>query len=70
MGYYDDEEEDLRRGADIDSDYSEGASYRDNDDGSRHESRWYDSGEGSSYRTSRDYDSDGNVSGEHTTQQK
>jgi hypothetical protein len=54
----------------IDSNHKEGASWRDTEDGKRHETRWYDTGEGSSSRTSRDIDKDGNETDEHTTVQK
>ncbi len=54
----------------IKSDYKEGANWNENDDGSRHETRWYDTGAGSSARTSCDVSNDGGTSDEHTTVQK
>ena len=59
----------------IHSEHKEGTSNKVNEDGSIHQSKWYDTyasdnSEGSSVRSSSDIHSDGNVTGEHVTVQK
>ena len=58
------------RGGKIKSSHKEGASSKRRKDDSTHQTEWYDTGAGSSHRVSRDVDAGGNVSEEHTTQQK
>ena len=50
--------------------HKEGINISTNRDGSTHETKWYDSGQGASSRSSQDVSKDGGTKEAHTTVQK
>ena len=54
----------------INTTHKEGISITTNRDGSTHEVKWYDSGQGASSRSTQDVGKDGSTKEEHTKVQK